>query len=168
MLTEEPDYQREKVGFFEWNPGKKLIKAFRAYQKVKNSKLIILRILRPLFVIRYRFWQVVSGSDIPLNTELGIGLLLPHPNGIVLHPDVVIGANCLIMQQVTIGIREGGGGVPRIGLHVDIGAGAKIFGNIQIGDYAVIGANAVVLKDVPPYAVVAGVPGRVIKIKDGK
>jgi serine O-acetyltransferase len=65
----------------------------------------------------------------------------------VIHPDAVIGVNCLIFQQVTIGSRRGAE-VPVIGGHVDIGAGAKILGNVRIGDHAKIGANAVVTKNV--------------------
>lgn len=72
---------------------------------------------------------------------------MPHPNGIVIHPDAEVGPNCLIMQQVTIGTRSYG--VPVIGGHVDIGAGAKIIGRVTIGDHAKIGANALVIRDVP-------------------
>jgi len=68
--------------------------------------------------------------------------------------------NCLIFQQVTIGTRDGPG-VPEIGGHVDIGAGAKILGQVCIGDHAKIGANAVVVSDIPSGAVAIGVPAKV-------
>jgi len=100
--------------------------------------------------LRHRFWSVITGADIPLNCQIGGGLLIPHPNGIVIHPDAAIGVNCLIFQQVTLGIRSGPG-VPIIGGHVDIGAGAKILGPVRIGDHTRIGANAVVTKDVPSH-----------------
>ena len=116
--------------------------------------------MRVLAVVRHRFWSVITGADIPLGTKIGGGLLLIHPNGIVIHPDVAIGPNCLILQQVTLGDRVGG--VPKIGGHVDIGAGAKILGNIRIGDHAKIGANAVVLEDVPPHCTAVGVPARIV------
>ena len=67
--------------------------------------------------------------------------MIPHPNGIVIHPDAKIGPNCLLFQQVTIG--QNHEGVPILGGHVDIGAGAKVLGAITIGDHAVVGANAV-------------------------
>lgn len=86
---------------------------------------------------------------------------MPHPNGIVIHPDAVIGPNCLIFQQVTIGLRDGPG-APRIGGHVDVGAGAKILGPVTIGNHAKIGANAVVLSDVPEGATAVGIPAKVI------
>jgi serine O-acetyltransferase len=82
-------------------------------------------------------------------------LLIPHPNGIVIHPGARIGVNCLIFQQVTVGIRDERGS-PEIGGHVDIGAGAKILGRVKIGDHARIGANAVVVKDIAPGAVTVG------------
>jgi len=88
-------------------------------------------------------------------------LLLPHPNGVVIHVDAEIGPNCLIFQQVTIGALRSGG-VARLGGHVDVGAGAKILGDIRIGDHALIGANAVVLIDVPAGATAAGIPAVLI------
>jgi serine O-acetyltransferase len=87
-------------------------------------------------------------------------LLIPHPNGIVIHPEAEIGPNCLLFQQVTIGSAHGG--VPRLGGHVDVGAGAKVLGPITIGDHAVIGANAVVTTDVPSGATAVGVPARIL------
>ncbi|MEO7106192.1 MAG: serine acetyltransferase [Rhodoferax sp.] len=96
-----------------------------------------------------------------MNCQIGGGLLMPHPNGIVIHPEARIGPNCLLFQQVTIGYRKGG--VPTIGGHVDIGAGAKILGSIVIGDHAVIGANAVVLRDVPFGCTAIGIPAHIQK-----
>ena len=98
-------------------------------------------------VFRHRFWSIVTGADIPLNCQIGGGLLIPHPNGIVIHPDAKIGVNCLIFQQVTIGSRDDRG-VPEIAGHVDIGAGAKILGPVKIGANAKIAANAVIVHDV--------------------
>lgn len=114
--------------------------------------------MRKIAVLRHRFWSAITGAEIPLGTRIGGGLLLPHPNGIVIHPDSTIGPNCLIFQQVTLGV--GDKGAPRIGGHVDIGAGAKILGGVLIGDHAKIGANAVVLEDVPAYATAVGIPAR--------
>lgn len=85
---------------------------------------------------------------------------MPHPNGVVIHPDAVIGPNCLLFQQVTIG--QSAGGVPVVGGHVDVGAGAKVLGFISIGDHAIIGANAVVLCNVPAGATAVGVPASVV------
>ena len=108
-------------------------------------------------MLRHRVWSVVTGADIPISTHLEGGLLLPHPNGVVIHADAHIGPNCLIFQQVTIGTRDDGG-APTIGGHVDIGAGAKILGPVHIGRHVRIGANAVVLVDVPDHCLAVGVP----------
>ena len=82
-------------------------------------------------------------------------MLIPHPNGIVIHPDAKIGVNCLIFQQVTIGARDALG-VPEISGHVDIGAGAKILGAVKIGTHAKIGANAVITRNVEDGMVAIG------------
>ena len=156
----EPDWSREAKGFIEWAPSRSLLMSIRAYQRHTTSAGLLHAMLRPLAVVRYRFWSVITGADIPINTKIDGGLLIPHPNGIVIHPDVVIGPNCLIFHQVTIGMAKGG--VPTIGGHVDIGAGAKILGNITVGDYAVIGANAVLLGDLPAGTTAVGVPAKAV------
>lgn len=148
----EPDWSRERRRPGEWHPGKALLASIRDYQRHRGLR-------KKLAALRHRFWSAVSGADIPLNTLIGGGLLIPHPNGIVIHPDVTIGPNCLIFQQVTIGATDG---VPAIGGHVDIGAGAKVLGAITVGDHARIGANAVVLTDVPAGATMVGIPARAV------
>jgi len=100
-----------------------------------------------------------SRADIPINARIGGGLLIPHPNGIVIHPDAQIGPNCLIFQQVTIGVANG---IPPIGGHVDIGPGAKVLRAFTIGDPARIGANAVVLSDVTEGSTVVGIPAHAV------
>lgn len=112
------------------------------------------------FVLCHRFYCVISGADIPKNTRIGGGLLLPNPNGVPSHLDAIIGPNCLIFLQVTIGSRSDTG-EPTICGHVDIGAGAKILGPVTIGNHVLIGANAVVLVDVPDYCMAVSVPATV-------
>lgn len=90
---------------------------------------------------------------------------MPHPNGVVIHPAAEVGVNCLILQQVTIGANQHGQ-VPKIGDRVDIGAGAKIIGGVVVGDHALIGANAVVVHDVPPWHTAVGIPAVIRKRKD--
>lgn len=154
----EPDWSREAVSSWTWSPGRQLLRAIREYQELAGRDDALATALRATAVARHRFWESVAGADIPINTVISGGLLLPHPNGVVIHCDVTIGPNCLIFHQVTIG--EGGPipGVPRIGGHVDIGAGAKLLGGIIVGDNAKIGANAVVLCDVPAGATAVGIP----------
>jgi serine O-acetyltransferase len=151
----EPDWSRER-GNGGWEPNKALLRSIRDYQRIGGSGL-----LAKIAVLRHRFWSVVTGADIPLNCKIAGGLLIPHPNGIVIHPDAEIGPNCLLFQQVTLGYAQGG--VPKLGGHVDVGAGARLIGPITIGDHAKIGANAVVTKDVPDGATAIGIPARIVK-----
>ena len=81
--------------------------------------------------------------------------------GIVIHPDAVVEDDCLIMQQVTLG-QTAGPGAPRICRGAYIGAGAKVLGPVTVGEGARIGANAVVLADVPAHATAVGIPARVV------
>lgn len=155
----EPDWQREKPIRF-WDPSRKLLKSIRDYQKYHYKNNYLTPFYKKFAVIRHRFWSVVTGADIPLNAQIAGGLLIPHPNGIVIHPKAIIGPNCLIFQQVTIGMK--GGGIPQIGGHVDIGAGAKILGEIIIGNHVCIGANAVVINDIEDRCTVVGIPAQVI------
>jgi serine O-acetyltransferase len=143
---ETADWSREKPRQF-WDPSRKLLLTIRGYQRWQRQTGIPANLVRKWLVFRHRFWSAITGADIPLNCTIGGGLLLPHPNGVVIHPEAQIGVNCLIFQQVTIGTRDGPG-VPCIGDHVDIGAGAKILGPIEIGARARIGANAVIVKSV--------------------
>jgi serine O-acetyltransferase len=152
-----PDWSRESTAFFSWQPSRSLLASMRSYQRCAGSLNPLSFFLAKLAIIRHRFWSVVTGADIPLNSHIAGGLLLPHANGVVIHPDASIGPNCLIFQQVTIGTR-GPGGAPQIGGHVDIGAGAKVLGPVKIGEHAVIGANAVVLTDVPAHCMAVGIP----------
>jgi serine O-acetyltransferase len=153
----ETDWSRERKSFFPWLLSRSLLSSIRQYQQYAKSRNPYFVLLKKITVLRCRFWSVVTGADIPINSRLGGGLLLPHPNGIVIHSGAEIGVNCSIFQQVTIGTRSGSG-TPIIGGHVDIGAGAKVLGSVRVGNHAVIGANAVVLTDVPDNCIAIGVP----------
>ena len=125
--------------------------------------------LRKPFSLAYRLLrtaiQIVAGIELHCETRVGRRLLIEHFGGIIVSGDAVIGDDVVIRQGVTIGLRTTGRrGAPVIGNRVDIGAGAKLLGNIRIGDDAVIGANAVVLCDVPAGALAVGVPA-VIKLR---
>ena len=153
----EPDWSREEPVRW-WDPSRQLLATIRAHARASRRRGLAWRLAQKVAVLRHRFWSVVAGADIPINAhQLGGGLLLPHPQGVVIHPDVELGPNCLLMQQVTLGTGPKPG-VPKLGGHVDVGAGAKILGGVVIGDHAVIGANAVVISDVPAHAVAVGIP----------
>lgn len=155
--AEIPDMSREHKAWLCWAPSRALLASIRAYERHCGSRNPLSLLLQKWAVLRHRFWSVITGADIPINSKIAGGLLLPHANGIVIHPDAHIGPNCLIFQQVTIGTR-GSSAAPQIGGHVDIGAGAKILGPVKIGNHVVIGANAVVLTDVPDNCMAVGIP----------
>ena len=160
ISADVPDWVRVRKAFFSWDPSRSLLASIRAFQRHPTSSRPLHVIGRKIALVRHRFWGIVTGADIPIRTQIGGGLLLPHPNGIVIHPAVKIGVNCLIFQQVTIGSRDND--VPHIGGHVDIGAGAKLLGSFEIGNHARIGANAVVLQDVPIGKTAVGVPAVIV------
>lgn len=108
--------------------------------------------------------RFVHNSAVYCQSEIGKGTVFGYGGiAVVIHKRSVIGKECVIGSNVTIGGRSRSEHVPVIGDHVYIATGAKILGDIHVGDGAVIGANAVVLEDVPAYSVVVGIPAKVIK-----
>jgi serine O-acetyltransferase len=106
----------------------------------------------------------IFGVDINPAARLGIGIMLDHGTGIVIGETATLGDNCSLLQGVTLGGtgKETGDRHPKIGAYVMIGAGAKVLGNIKVGDCCRIASGSVVLKDVPPQTTVAGVPAKVV------
>lgn len=148
-----PDWQREMPQKF-WDPSRKLLASIRAHQRYNKKSNLYSKLLCKVCVLRHRFWSAVCGADIPINSNLGGGLLMPHPNGIVIHQNAIVGANCLILQQVTLTSDV------KLGFHVDVGAGAKILGPLSVGNNVKIGANAVVISDVSDDDTQVGIPSR--------
>lgn len=115
------------------------------------------------FGIFYRFLgEWILGIEIPWKTRIGRSLTIYHGYGLVINDGVRIGDNVVLRQNVTIGNLEVGGGCPSLADEVEVGAGATILGPITVGIGAIVGAGAVVMRDVPDGAVVAGVPARVV------
>jgi serine O-acetyltransferase len=107
--------------------------------------------------------QILTGIDLPCEVVIGRRFKIEHFGDIIISGDTVIGDDVVIRNGVTIGLRKTGvRGAPVIGNRVDIGAGAKILGTIKIGDDVAVGANAVVLTDLPPNSIAVGVPARII------
>lgn len=106
---------------------------------------------------------LLTGIHLPRGAKIGPGLRIYHFGCIIVNPRARIGCNCTLRHEVTIGNRNSEDDVPIIGDFVEFGAGAKVLGRITIGNHAVIGANAVVLKSVPPHAVAVGVPARILE-----
>jgi len=126
------------------------------------------KIFRAPFSLVYRCMfrrcRNVYGVELPYSAKVGRRVVIEHQHGIVIHGNSVIGDGCHIRQGVTLGNKslDAPFDAPTLGNNVNVGAGAKILGKITIGDGASIGANAVVLKDVPAGALAVGVPARII------
>jgi len=104
------------------------------------------------------------GTDIHPNAQIGRGIMLDHATGLVVGETAVVGDQTSLLHSVTLGGsgKETGDRHPKIGCGVMIGAGAKILGNISVGDCARVAAGSVVLRDVPARTTVAGVPAKVV------
>jgi len=113
--------------------------------------------------------KFITGIEIHPGAKIGKGLFIDHGMGVIIGETTVIGDNVTLFQGVTLGGtgKERGKRHPNIGNNVVVGTGAKVLGNITIGDNSYVGANAVVIKDVPANSTVVGVPGRITK-QDGK
>ena len=114
------------------------------------------------------YWtRIFTGIEIHPKAQIGNRFFIDHGEGVVIGETTIIGDDVLIYQQVTLGGtgNEHGKRHPTIGNNVIIGAGAKILGNIKIGDNTRIGAGSVVVDDVPEHCTVVGVPGRIVQQK---
>lgn len=114
---------------------------------------------RILASIINRYIYLQFNCSIPFTTDIDKNVIFPHGIGIVLHQNTTIGEGTIIYQNVTIGNGMG----PKVGKNCIIGTGACVLGDIKIGNNVKIGANAVVLQDIPDNCTVVGVPGRIIK-----
>ena len=165
ISADTPDWSREAKAFWRWHPSRSLLASLRAYEGARHGAGPQHALRRAIAMLRHRFWSVVTGAEIPLGCQIEGGLLLPHPNGIVIHPDARIGPNCLLMQQVTLGTGGALAGAPVLVGRVDIGAGAKVLGGATLGAHCIVGANAVVLQDVPAGATAVGIPARIVQVE---
>jgi serine O-acetyltransferase len=120
--------------------------------------------VRRLTVLVLRHYTFRFGIDISRYARIGSGLYIAHFGGIFVSGDAVIGDNCSLTHGVTLGQQNRGerAGCPVIGNNVYIGPGAKIIGRVNIGNYALVGPNSVVVNDVAPHTVVGGIPARPI------
>ncbi len=108
------------------------------------------------------FSDMLLGIELPCEAVIGSRLVIEHTGAIVISGDAILGDDCILRQGVTVGLRHRGvRGSPQLGDRVDIGAGAKLLGPIRIGNDVAIGANAVVLCDVPDNCIAVGVPAQI-------
>jgi serine O-acetyltransferase len=144
-------------------PGFKYAVLLRFYQYTRTAAWCQIGV-RHITVLLLHRYTIKYGMDISRDARIGSGFYIGHFGGIFVNQHVVIGDNCNISQDVTLGRQNRGAriGCPVIGNNVYIGPGAKIIGNVHIGDNAAIGANAVVVNDVAANTSVGGIPARPI------
>lgn len=112
-----------------------------------------------LYHVLYKLVQILTGIELPCEARIGHHFVIDHFGGIVVSGYARFGDHCRLRQGVTVGLAHVGDPcAPIIGDDVDIGAGAKLLGRIVVGSHVLIGANAVVIADVPSYCTAAGVP----------
>ena len=117
---------------------------------------------QPVRFIIERLTEIMTGISIPAEAEIGKGLRIHHFGGVILHAHVKMGEHCTLYHEVTLGDKGGWGEPPKIGDNVLIGAGAKVLGDITIGNNVTIGANSVVTRSVPDNAIIVGVPAKIV------
>src|SRR5205823_4909535 len=121
--------------------------------------------LAPLEMVFNKLNTLFGNCIIGRGAAFGPGFVLVHSTGVVINGNVQGGSNVYVEHQVTIGAE--GRESPVLGSDVFVGAGAKIIGAVCVGDGARVGANAVVVHDVPPHATVVGIPARVVRQRGG-
>lgn len=139
-------------------------KGFHALQAYRIAHWLWRQGRKPLALFLQNRISSVFAVDIHPAARIGKGIMFDHATGIVIGETAVVEDNVSIMQSVTLGGtgKEAGDRHPKVRKGVLISAGAKILGNIEVGECAKVGAGSVVLKDVPPRSTVAGVPARII------
>jgi serine O-acetyltransferase len=169
-------FRKEITAIFERDPAAGgFLEVLLTYSGI--HVLVFHKVARALHRMRVPFlprWisqvgRFFTGIEIHPGAVIGKSLFIDHGMGVVIGETAIIGDNVTLYQGVTLGGtgKEKGKRHPTVGNNVVIGAGAKVLGNIKIGDNSYIGSNAVVIKDVPDNSTVVGVPGRITK-QDGK
>jgi len=186
-LENDPDQARLTLGFWK-TLGYDLRAVFDRDPAARSSLEVLLtypgfhalflhRVAHPIHQRGFRllarfisaFNRFLTGIEIHPGATIGRGFFIDHGMGVVIGETTIIGIDVTLFQGVSLGGNgkdRGHKRHPTLGNHVLVGAGAKILGDISIGDGVRVGANAVVLRSVPSHCTVVGIPGRVVRTKD--
>lgn len=159
LATIAEDYRSQQEGFL--SQGFWALLVYRlSHPRVRCRVPVVRQLWYVLNRIAGKFIEMTMGIMLPESAQIGRRLRIEHFGAIIIHGATVIGDDCVIRQGVTTGIKDTRDltAAPKLGSHVDIGAGAKIIGKVVIGDHVAIGANAVVTRDVPAMSIAVGVP----------
>lgn len=138
------------------------IKNLRYTEYWMNQTGLLAKIVSLYYMLKLRKLSKITGFQIPIRT-IGKGLTIWHWGTIIINEDAQIGDYCTLRPGIIIGHKKEGEKSPVIGNYVEINSGARIIGDINIGDDVIIAPNAVVTHDVPSHSIVAGVPAKIIK-----
>ncbi|MDW6003093.1 serine O-acetyltransferase [Vibrio mangrovi] len=162
-----------RADVFRWYGKYSLLLFVKAFLSQKGFRFVLLMrlakhgrkipVLNLFFILFYKVSKVIYTSDVNYRATIGPGLRMHHVFGTTWGEHVRIGRNATIVHNVTIAGKNGEW--PVIGDNVYLGTGCCILGGINIGNNVVVGANAVVTKDVPDNAIVAGIPAKVVSEK---
>jgi serine O-acetyltransferase len=121
--------------------------------------VVVRKFLSLLYSVLFKLVQIITGIELPCEVDVGSNFIIDHFGGIIISGYAKFGDNCRIRSGVVVGLRRlDEKSAPVIGSNVDIGAGAKLLGPIRIGDNVLVGANAVILCDIPDNSIAVGVP----------
>ena len=142
-------------------PGTHAVLVLRFGQWSRRQPTLLRMLFDPLYAILDFFLQALWGIEIPRRASVGPGLYIGHHGAITVSSGAVIGRNCNLSQNITIGVSGAGGkrGAPTLGDNVYVAPGARLIGKIRIGNNVKIGANAVIHKDLPDDAIAVMEPG---------
>lgn len=145
-------------------PGLHAIVTYRVGHWLLRQPLLVRLFLKPLYVYQWHRMRAKWGIEISPYAKIGKGMLVYHFGGVIIGSEAVIGENFSVSHDVTIGLSGQGPrrGAPTIGDNVYVAPGARIAGRIRIGHHAKIGANVVIEKDVPDYALVQVAPPKMM------
>lgn len=151
--------------YFLFEQGIWALIVYRYGRWARGIKIPILDLLLKLSAfLGHKIIEIATSISLPASAEIGKGFYIGHFGGIIVHSNAKIGEGCSIGTGVVVGTRGlGSKGVPIIGNNVYIGVGAKVLGGINIGNNVKIGANSVVISDIPDNATAVGIPAKVVK-----
>lgn len=133
---------------------------FRLTSSARQTQGPLAKVSRPLEPVYRLYASIMLGVELNPGTQIGPRLQILHGQGLVVHVGSIVGADCILRQNTTLGVRRTGGGAPILGNSVDVGSGAQIIGDVTIGDRTSVGAGAVVVRSCSAGEVLVGNPAR--------
>ncbi len=163
VIFERDPAARSALAVFLTYPGFHAVLLYRIAHRLYNAHLTLLARIVSLLA------RFLTGVEIHPAARIGPGFFIDHGMGVVIGETTVIGSDVTLYQGVSLGgtgKERGQKRHPTLGDHVLVGAGAKVLGNVTIGEGVRVGSNAVVLRSIPPHSTVVGIPGRVVRTKE--